>query len=212
MAYCTSEDVYDSTSLTSDDVDSSKLTKLIETATANLNADINVRVNDELVTYIDGEKENDLDGSNTVYYTKNHPIGDYNDDGNISIKDIKVYTIDNDGVRTSYTVSSIDDDEIGKFTLSSAPSSNETLYISYVYSPLECETPHALIKRACIYLTAALGYTKIDADRYKTIKLGRLSAMKFDSNFDKYMKLYHNTVTRINDRMVDIVEGTKFAE
>ena len=101
MAYCTTDDVYDLTSLTSTDADSTKLGKIIEVATANLNANINVRIDDELVVYISAEKDNEIDDSNTTFYTQKFPIGDYNNDGNISADDIKVYTIDNDGTRTS---------------------------------------------------------------------------------------------------------------
>ena len=152
MAYCTTDDVYDLTSITSSDADSTKLAKIIEVATTNLNSNINVDVKDEWVNYISTEKENKIDSSNTTFYTQKFPIGDYNNDGSISIADIKVYTINNEGTRTSYIVSSIDDADIGKFTLSSAPTQNENLYITYVKAPLDEETPHSLIKLACVYL------------------------------------------------------------
>ena len=212
MTYCTPDDVYDLTSLTSTDADSTKLGKIIEVATANLNANINVRIDDELVVYISAEKDNEIDDSNTTFYTQKVPIGDYNNDGNISADDIKVYTIDNDGTRASYTVSSIDDASIGKFTLSSAPSQTETLYISYVKAPLDEIVPHPLIKLACVYLSASLGHTMVGTDKYKTLKLGRLSVMKFGSEFSSNMNMYNSTINQINDTMSDMIEGKGFMD
>lgn len=212
MVYCTPTEIYDSTSLTITDVDETKLATLIGYATAELNSLINIEIEDEHVLYISLEKENEVNGTNTIFYTKKYPIGDYDNDGAVGTGDIIVYTIGNDGTRTTYTVSSINDDKIGKFTLSSAPSSNETLYISYMQSPVEVETPHPLVKRACIYLSTAFGYSKIDTDKYKTLKLGRLSVMKFESQFKTYMTRFYDIIDRINDTMSDMVEGKGFMD
>jgi hypothetical protein len=205
--YCGPDDIYDMTPLTTSDISYTDLSRLIGFAICSLNSDINIKVKDEIVEYISYEKENKTDGSNTTFYTKKYPIGDYDNDGEVLTGDIQAYTIDGSGTRTTYSVSSIDDDEIGKFTLSSAPSSNETLYLTYVKAPLEEATPHYLIKKACIFLSAALAHTKVDTDKYKTLKLGRLSAMKFESEYTKYMTLYNDTVYQINDTLSGMIKG-----
>jgi len=205
--YCTATDIRLLSSLTTSDVSNTNLTSLIEYATTTVNSDINIKHEDEKVRYISAERENNIDNANTTFYTQYYPIGDKTNSGTSDILDVVVYTINSSGDRTSYTISSIDDDELGKFTLTSTPSTSEVLYISYVSTPVEIDTPHHLVKLAVCYLTIALANTKIDADKFKSLKLGRLSTVKFDSDYSKFMTLYDKTIQRINNELVDIIEG-----
>ena len=206
MTYCVPLDIYDLTNITEAEVDFVKMNALILHAASQLNSDINLIVEDELISSIDAEKENSIDNSNKTFYTAKFPYGDYTNTGTVTTSDIVVYSINSDGVRTSYTVSAVENPSVGKFTLSTAPSTAEQLYCTYANSPIDEATPHLLIKRACIYLATAFAHTKLGTDKYKTLRLGRLSAMKFDSEFEKYKGLYEDTVEKISKTMTSIAE------
>ena len=208
MTYCIPLDIYDLTNITEAEVDFVKMNALILHAASQLNSDINLIVEDELISSIDAEKENSIDNSNKTFYTAKYPYGDYTNTGTVTTSDIVVYSIDSDGVRNSYAVSAVDNPSIGKFTLSTAPSTAEQLYCTYANSPIDEDTPHMLIKRACIYLATAFAHTKLGTDKYKTLRLGRLSAMKFDSEYSKYVELYEDTIAKIPRTMGGIVERT----
>ena len=200
--YCSPDDVYNFTPITSTDASYTVISKLIPYATARLNSEINIRYSDEEVKYISNEKQNDLDGSNTTFYSKNFPIGDNNDDGEVLAADITAYTIASDGTRTVVTVSSIDDHKIGKFTVSSAPSGSDRFYISYSYTRLEESTPHVLIKQACAFMTAALATTKISADNFKSVSLGRMRLTKFNPDYTMYIDRYYSIVDQITNTVL----------
>lgn len=215
MAYCTVNDVRLLTSLSVDDIDDEDLKDIIAYATAELNRDINYLVRNEEVKYISAEKENDIDGSNTTFYLKdvhdNHlHLGDYDDDGDVDTDDMEFYTLDNSvpAVRTTYSVSSLDDTEIGKVTLSSSPTSDETLYVTYSVAPLDESGPDQLIKQACVQLTAALAYTKIKASKIGKFKIGKISVTQQgrDTPFAVFYDMYKNTVFKINARMAAFEE------
>ena len=192
--------------LNTSDISDNDLTSLITQATAILNADILVYVHEEQVTAIDSERENKIDGSNTTFYTRHYPIGDLDDDGDVDTDDIKVYLFDSSGARSTATVASIDDADLGKFTLSSAPSSGYTMRVSYRYAPIgiSISSVHALVKQACIFLTAALAYTKLRPSQISKYTVDRLTVVQSESEFQHYWNLYRQTVREIlaRSRMV----------
>lgn len=208
LGYCSIDDIRKLSDITSSELDDSGLYDVITYATKLLNRDVQIYIEDEHISYINGEKENLVNGTNTVFYTKNVFIGDANDDGEINPNGVYAYTIDADGTRATATISSIDDARIGKFTLSSAPASTTTLYITYPYAPVNMQTS-GLVKMACIYLTAALTSTKLDAGQMRTFRVGKTYVSREVSKFTDYMNKYLKLLDRIragNDMVGDTTE------
>lgn len=176
---------------------------MIEYATAQLNAEVNGKVTNERIRYIDETKENEIDGSNTTYYLQIadiFPIGDKDDDGDVDTSDLDVFTVDGDGTKSSVTVSSITPAD-GKFVLETAPTSDLDLYCTYKYALLDEETPHPLIKKACIELTGALAFTKINAKQISQIRLGDLTITKQARAFDVFYNNYKKTLKDIKGKI-----------
>lgn len=207
--YCSVDNVRSLTGLSATDISDSILSGVIQHATAQINADIQLKREDEVVNYISNEKENDIDGNNTTYYTKYYPIGDRNNDGIINGSDVYAYSLDSDGIRKDYTVSTISNDEIGKITLSAAPTTDEILYFTYYTSPVEMSTPHSMIKLACIQLAAALAFTRIDVSKIQSFRVGKVAVMKQSQAFDIYKRQYYDTINKIRSRLLKVAIGDK---
>jgi len=207
LPYCTPQDVRDLTGLTTSDLTDTQISGIIAHATAQLNADIQVKWEDEGVGYISQEKENKIDSSNTVYYTQHYPIGDMDNNGIISGADVSAYTLDSSGNRTDIVVTTIDDSEIGKLTLSTAPAEGDALFFTYYSSPVDMETPHELVKLACTQLSAALCYTRIDAGKVQAYKVGKISVMKQSEAFEIYKKWYQGTISKIHRKPLKVAYG-----
>jgi len=173
MSYACTDRVRLLSGLTTDDVNDSYLQEIISYAVERVNADISKRVILERVDYIDDYRANDIDGTNTTFYTRNSwkwALGDLNNSGALDVEDIEVWEYKNDNTRTQLTVSTINSN--GEFTLTTAPSATSELKISYTYQPLELT--HALVKDACAYLSASMSFTRISPADYNKIQIGRL--------------------------------------
>jgi len=195
-AFCTVLDVRNIISLTEDDISDEQIASLISYAQLQLAQEVYVYHEDEEVSYIDEEKDNDIDGSNKVYYTRFWPIADRNQDGVVDSNDVKVYKFDSEGNRTEATISSIDAAR-GKITLSEAPTSDYTLKITYSSYPPNITSSD--LKMACIYLTAALCYAKCDPTILK--HLDTLDVLRMPDPYNRFMKMYKDTLTRIKSGM-----------
>lgn len=198
--YCTPNDVRDTTNLTTDDITDAELYKVIAFAGRQLNADINTEVKEERVQYISNEKENDIDGSNTTFYTKKYPLGDDDGDMVVSTTDLDVYKLDSEGTRSSVTISSVTPSE-GKFVVDTAPESTYDMYVSYKYTPLEVDDPHPMIRTACTLLSAAWAYSKINIGKAATFRVGSLNISRHIQSFDIYYQRYQSMLKEINARM-----------
>lgn len=204
-----STDVRLFTGLSDSDINSANLVSLTSYATIQLNRDINHVINDERVDWISNEKQNKIDGSNTVFYAKEvhkntDSLGDFNNDGSVNSTDIAFYTIDSSGDRTVYSVASLDSASIGKFTLSSAPDSNEKPFINYAVAPIDEVGPDNLIKMACVQLVAALSFTRIDAKKISKYKIGKVTISRQSEAFDTFYGQYKRTICKINAKMDSI--------
>lgn len=209
MTYCTYSDVNLLTNLTSSDISNANVTSLIAEATKELNSLINVLVVREEIDYIDSTRENDIDGSNTTYYIKNWKdkfIADMDDDGDVDTSDITVYAVASDDIETTATVSSIDVSN-GKFVLSTAYSSDYDLYVTYEWCYRNPYTPDPLIKLACILLTSAYCYAKVNIGRAPQVAFGNTRIYRHIDSFDIYYKRFLNIVNQINNQMVDFKES-----
>lgn len=199
IAYCTASEVRTLTGITLSDVSDSDLNEFISYAVQELNHAISVKVVRERVDRIDNTRTNTIDGSNTTFYVKHwkdYYIGDLNNDGTVDENDVIVYLVSGDGTETKATVSSVSPSE-GKFVLASAPQSGVKMYVTYCYTPYDVSEPHALVKLACIYLTAALVYSRIDARKIQNFSIGKLKIGKQSQAFEVYYRKYMQIVNQI---------------
>jgi len=207
--YCTIDDVRASSGLSTDDISDSDLLWIVQIATAQVNKDVNKIRIEELVEEIDSYRENEVNGTNTVYYVQNGYtwfLADLNNDGIVGTGDVHVYGYSNE-TRTELTVSSVDASRgMGKITLSSAPSGLDKMTITYAMSPVHYQDP--LLKQACLQLSTALAYTGIEAKDFSRISLGRLSVMRQPSiGYLTYLQRYRDTVHQIKTRIMGKSEG-----
>jgi len=206
---CTVEDIRNMTNITTSDLTDTEVCNLITYAGVMLNADMQIYEEEEEVEYISNTKSNEIDGSNTVYYTKHYPIGDLNDDFKVDTDDVKVYQYEDDGTRTELTVSAITTADDGKITLSAAPAaSTVTLTLTYKWAQRSVYTPSPLIKQAVISLVGFLAYRKINIGKAPHWRMGSTQIWRDIGAQDKYYQDYNRILTRLNDRLVmDFIES-----
>lgn len=215
MGYTESTTVRTMTGLTSTDVATSVINDLITIATGQLNRDINFKVNQEKVSYIDDVRENDIDGSNTDFYIRNcrreeaegYYLGDADNDGDVDTADVNVWVKDTGPSPSTIATTAITsiDHALGKITVTTAPSADKKVYISYTAAPVDESTPDQLVKNACAQLTAALCFLRLDANQLKMgrFRLGKLAIMAPVQGYRYFYDVYKDTVNQINARVAD---------
>jgi len=211
VAYCTYVEVNDFTNISSSDIADADVTKIIAGATRELNGLINVRVVRERIGQIDNTRKNKIDGSNTTYYVRNWKgkyLADMDNDGDVDTDDLIVYQVDSDGNETTLTVDSIDQDDCS-FTLDSAPSSGVTLYVTYEWCYRDVSTPDNKVKQACIFLSAAYCYAKLNIGRAPTFVVGNKRIYRDMESFEKYYQMAMKLVDEINYEGMSKVEQSK---
>lgn len=211
--YCTIDDVRASSGLTTDDITDSDLLGIVQLSTAQLNKDVNKIRIEEKVETIDNYRQNDIDGSNTVFYVQNcygWYLADLDSDGTVGTSDVHVYGYSSQ-TRTELAVGSVDASRgMGKVTLSSAPGGLDKMTITHALSPVHYQDP--LLKQACIQLCTALAYTGIEAKDFSRISLNRLSVMRQPNiGFTTNMQQYRNTVHQINSRIMGKAVGPELS-
>lgn len=210
--YCTTDDIRALTNITESDLSDTELYKIIKLAMSQINAEINVKVIRERVSWLDYTRENKINGINKVYYVKNWKgkyIADMDNDGSVDESDVIVYDVAPDGTETVLSVSSVEHKK-GKITLSSAPTSGHELYITYCYSYVNPDPPNALLRLACTYLSAALAYAKLNIGKASQISLGNTRFYRHLGSYDKYYSMFENIINRINARHFSISEASVF--
>ena len=211
MAYATPNDVRFWTGLSSSEISDDKLTELITYATSQVNRDITVEEIREPVNYIDAVRENDNDGSTTKFYVKNYKwfLADRDNDGDVDTSDLTVYQIDTStdpATESELTISSIDSND-GSFTLSSAPSDNVELYVTYNW----CKVPynHNLVKLATCYLVAMMANSGLMVGGIaRSFRIGEIQMVNNDMSTKHYLGLYQDVVSQINNQMAEMVTNT----
>jgi len=63
------------------------------------------------------------------------------------------------------------------------------------------ETPHELVKMACIQLSAALCFTRIDVKKVQSFRVGKVAVMKQSQAYEIYRKQYYDTINRIRSKV-----------
>ena len=208
IGYCSMADFRAITNLTTDCITDADAYDLITMAAYQINGDINTKVIRERIEYIDNTRQNLIDGSNTDFYVKNWKgkyLADFNNDSEVNTTDVIVYAVDGDGTETTPTISSIDVDD-GKITLSSAPSTDKTLYVTYAWSFVDESTPDRQLRMACAFLTAALAQAKINIGRAPQVSMGNLRLYRHMDAYDEFYKKYLGIIQQINNRMIDLVD------
>lgn len=162
-----------------------QLNAIITRETTKINRELNVQIVREWIHYINISKQNPRNGSNTTFYVQNwfgKWFGDSTNDGEVTIADIEVISRDSNGTETELTVSSIDNDNMG-FTLSTAPSSDVILNVTYKYSFYDMQTPDQNIKDLARYLCLSGSYFDLEIGLIGTsVKSGNLSIAGLDKN------------------------------
>ncbi len=212
MAYSTPAKIRLITNLTTSDISDADVTSLITQATYQLNSELNTREYREKIGYIDKTRQNEINGSNTTYYVKKWKgkyIGDGDNDGDVDTSDITVYQVATDGTETTLTVSSITHN-LGKFVLSSAPSSGVDLYVTYEWCFRDESTPDKTIELACSLLTASYCFEKVERGLSPQQVFGNVRLYRDMEAGNQFFQRYRNMVENINSEMADYQEGPIF--
>ena len=206
--YSSVVEVREISNLTVDDISDSDLSRLIQKATAYLNAEINQERRREPILAIDDVRTNKIDGSNATYYIRhwrNH-IADFNDDGKVTTSDLIVYQVSSSNVETQLTVSSISPDE-GKFVLLTAPPSGVKLYVTYKWCYVSEYTPSPLVKLACEYLATAFAFEKVERGLSPQQVYGNVRIYRDMTAGSENHRRYREVVNQINSEMIEYDTG-----
>lgn len=211
--YSSVDEVREISNLTVDDISDADLYKLIQKATAYLNAEINARILRERIYAIDETRTNKIDGTNDTFYVRKwrQHIGDMNNDGKVTTSDLIVYQVDRSNVETQLTVSSISPDE-GKFVLTTAPSAGVRLFVTYEWCYVSEYTPHQLVKLACEYLTTAFAFEKVERGLSPQQVYGNVRIYRDMAAGSENHKRYREVVLQINSQMLESNVGVNGAD
>ena len=182
--------------LDEDDISDNKLIELIQYGWEQVITDIGKREVEEEVNYIDSYRKNIIDGTTTSFYVQNsftRFLGDMDFNQTLDTGDAQLYLYDVDLNRTEATVSAVD--ETGLITLDAAVEAGTKLTITYVHLPVPIS--HNLMKRACIYLTAAMAYGKLEARDYKSVGFRGLSITRMAQGFNSFYQKYQTIIQEL---------------
>lgn len=202
--YTTTAKVRERTGLSTSEVGDTELDTLILDASLEINNQLNVKVFNEKVTNLGGWKTNYIDSSNATYYTREYPLGDKGDDFTVGTADVYCYSVYG-STKTVYSVSAIDDDEEGKFTLTTAPAVGVVLYVTYEYLPISITD--AMIAKVCTELSAFYAVKRIHGRGIKEYRLGALTIKKGDSVGKEFFDEYDRTLNQIRRKKLWRVLG-----
>ena len=202
--WATVSDIRDIINLTEEDISDESIMALIKKAQIKIGAEIYVYHEEEKVDYINNEKENDFDESNTIYYTQRHPLADRDQSGVVDSSDVQFWLFDSNGDRSAATITSIDAAR-GKITLDSAPTSSYTGKITYASIPQNITSND--LNLACMFLTAGYCYLKVDPAFLK--HYDTLDVIRMPDASDRYFKMYNNTMRDIKSQIAKKAEDTK---
>ena len=197
MALATVNDIRDIISLTSDAISDEAVNRLIKKAQIKIARDLYVHIEEEWVEYVDEEKQNLIDGSNSTLYTRYYPIVDANQDGLVNTSDVHVYKFDNDGVRTEVTLSSITA-SLGKIELSEVTDTN--YYYKITYCTMYQNITDSDLNLLCTFYVAGLCYLKAEPAVLK--HFDTLDVIRMPDGADKYFKQYNELLKIVKSQMM----------
>lgn len=154
--------------ITTADFTDSEIAEFINLAQKEVSSKLVSKVNREPIYFIDSFRDNARDGVNSTYYVRNwfgNYLADYNYDNEVNTTDVTLVQYDtNTQLESKLTISSIDIPNCS-FTLSSPPTSNVQLYVTYAYSPIDPVNPDPFVALCVAYLAGS--YLFIGSDGFK---------------------------------------------
>ena len=197
MAYVTIANIRNLTSITADMVSDDDLAAIIIYGSRQLNEDIQIYERKERIKQFSDIKLNTIDGSNTTYYVKNGFIGDLNDDFEVTASDVEVWG-EKEGVRTDFTVSSVDASE-DQYTLSAALANDGSIYYhKYKFARQRMDTPAPIVQVAALQIVAAWAMSKLNVGKATRFHLGNMTVFRDTNAYEHYMRRYDETIAKIN--------------
>lgn len=172
MAYCSTTDVYNVTNLTTSEIGTAEVSTLIDEATIELNSAIGITRYDDL----DKSTVGSINSSNTTFHFRDGPIGDLDNDGAVGTTDIKLWykeSGDDHWTSVSNPISSIDEAEMGRFTLNTAPEEDNNYLVKWRIFPIPADDDK--IKKACTELSSYMSFLKINLRDVMSFKIGKVS-------------------------------------
>ena len=204
-AYCSLNDIRIATNITENQINDNDLTYMLKFACTQLNNDINTNIEEEKVERIDEYRQNNVDGIETTFYTKNRYLSDRNNDFIVDSSDLEVFYV-NEGTRIDCNIISINA-FLGKFILESPPPLGVDLYVSYTYTARRVDVVDALIRDAAIHATAMWCYSKLNTGKATRFHMGNLTVFRDTLAYNTYRTRYQEIIAQINASLiVQIVE------
>lgn len=150
----------------------------------------------------------ECNGSNTIFFAKNLPIADTNDDQSVTTSDITVdmYDYSADDWSEAQTVSTVDD-KYGKITLSSAPADDDRVFVDYRYYVAGEIPSTTLLEYAANNAVASLVFQNPESDIVQLVESYSVSGLSISKGgqamltgkmMDNYGKIYTLTIRQIN--------------
>jgi hypothetical protein len=193
-----------------EDMDDDTIEALALQAIVEINKELNVKVINEEVGYIDQWRKNNYrDGETVTFYPKrvmNNYFGDSNNDGEVDETDITVTKYSTDDVMTTLTVTSIDTTD-GSFTLSEAPGTDtKKLLVTYEYSFYDISVPDKVILELINYLTGSYMLFSDEHGLGAGVRFGNISFNSSTSSeglfYGKYQRLLRRVTIPLNKPLV----------
>jgi len=190
--------------ITSDDMSDAEVEDMLEVASLVVLDDLSVLRKLETMT---GE----INGSNTVFYTRFKPIADCNFDKSIDASDITVYGWEEDEEgNITLTVLSVSDitPELGKVTLASAPSTDyDKIVATYRFYVIGTTPSWSLVDLATVYYAIHLAYVTLKGLLPVSFKLGSLSVSYGRRGEEKPHRIFYEKYRDIIERIAGLSIG-----
>lgn len=138
--------------------------------------------------------------------------GDQCADSSISITDTDLFaTLTNINASVETAVSGISNkDYPGQFVLETAPTNGYRLFVTYEWCYRDISGPDEKIKMACIFLSIAYCYAKLNIGRAPIFAVGNKKIYRDMDSFEKYYQMAMKSINEINTEglsMITSMEG-----
>lgn len=217
IGFCTPDDVRTVCDVSTTDLTDNQLYDMITFAQTMFTKEIFSKVTEESVEYIDDTRQNKIDSLNTRFYVRRSFqwfLGDMDSDGEVNTDDVEVWEYDSTtDSKSRRTVSSVNALE-GYVELESPPITGRELTITYLYGPVDVVTPEPVVKLATAQLAAATAFTKLTAQEFDKMSIGKLSLARTSKPFDTFYNQYRRTLELIRRRMTrrtDTIDPTGYS-
>jgi len=141
----------------------------------------------------------DSTGDGYIQITSNSS-GDQASESSISISDTDLFSsLTNINASVETAVSGVSNKAYpGQFVLESAPTNGNRIYITYEYCNKDPSEPDEMIKMACVFLSIAYCYAKLNIGRAPIFSVGNKKIYRDMDSFSKYNRMAMNFIEEIN--------------